>query len=590
MARFSSQAGRWHLCKQCGAQCPLSQKLCDDCESGKATSQNNVDAVFQDGVPSATRRKSGRAPKSQPDAPKKPRRLAPEAQTLDGETEGVALESITLKPNTVLGAYRIVELLGIGGIGQVYLADHVKLGRKVALKKLRREFTENPVVVRRFFDEARAANQILHENIVEITDFIEDEVNGSYIIMELLRGQDLSQLIEESAPLPVKRTISILRQVAGALAAAHQKGIVHRDLTPDNIFLTERAGQADFVKVLDFGIAKLTGEETESAKTTAAGSVLGTPAYMSPEQCLGRSVDYRTDIYAFGVMLYEMLCGLLPFDAVTPGEFVVQHTTAIPYKLSDRMLDKTGLPLQLEALAMRCLEKEPDARPPSMDAIRAELEELADAHDISLQVYLPQSDPPPRTSSPADSVDTVSLPAAEVSSRAPWLAVIAIAVVGLLVGGWWATRGEEPPPVVAAPTVEPALPEPAPEPEPEPTEEPAAATETAPESITIRFESDPPGAEVWREGADAPVGTTPVDQPFLRTDEQATFHYRLRGYEDATQEVSLGRDAVSSALLRRIRSTPGTMRAVMRAAMNEDDAAGQQGRNSTNGRRAVLEF
>lgn len=588
----------------------MRHKLCDDCQSGKTKAKQLVDAVFPDEGP--TRRKSGRAPKSRPDAPnapessteteptktaEKPRRIGPEAQTLDGEG-GVLLESLTLKPNTVLGAYRIVELLGIGGIGQVYLADHIKLGRKVALKKLRREFTENPVVVRRFFDEARAANQISHENIVEITDFIEDEENGSYIIMELLRGRDLAQLIEESAPLPVKRTISILRQVADALAAAHRKGIVHRDLTPDNIFLTERRGQADFVKVLDFGIAKLTTEDdpAKAARTTAAGSVLGTPAYMSPEQCLGRSVDYRTDIYAFGVMLYEMLCGLLPFDAATPGEFVVQHTTATPHKLSDRMLDRTGLPLQLEALAMRCLAKEPDARPPSMDAIQDELEGLADANDISLQIYLPQSDPPSRISSP-DSVDTLSVPASEVSSRRAPLIWGGLALIGLLVGGWLATRTEEAPAVAAAPTVERSTIAPAIPTEPEPVAEEATEVEATPESITIRFESDPPGAEVWREGADLPVGTTPVDQPFLRSDEDATFHYRLRGYDDLDQDVSLARDAISSVVLRPSRravgmrmmrqSTPSTPSMI---EMIEMDAAGQRGRNSTNGRRAVLEF
>lgn len=564
MARFSSQAGRWHLCKECGAQCPLKQKLCDECE-----------------------RKKDDAPKSH----RAPRRVPAEAQTLDDDGSS-KLESVTLKPNTVLGAYRVVELLGIGGIGQVYLADHVKLGRKVALKKLRREFTQNPVIVRRFFDEARAANQISHENIVEITDFIEDEENGSYLIMELLRGQDLGQLIESGAPLPIKRTISIMRQVADALAAAHQKGIVHRDLTPDNIFLTQRRGQADFVKILDFGIAKLSNDEDKGGRTTAAGSVLGTPAYMSPEQCLGRNVDYRTDIYAFGVMLYEMLSGLLPFEAETAGEFVVQHTTAIPRQLSDRMLDRSGLPLQLETLTMRCLEKEPDARPSSMDAIRSELEALADEHDISLQIYLPQSDPPPiravRTVAP-EMDDTQPLPASEESSQSSKLIPLAlVALICLAVGGWWATSRTEV--VDTSPAADPPTPvvEAA-----EPADEvaPSVEREEQPEAeyVTIRFESLPPGAEVWRAGADVAIGTTPIEHSFLRA-EGSTFEFRLRGHQPLRHEVRLDEDRTATVQLRpleRARMRVAVMRA-MEAAMAP--TMSRMDRNSTNGRRAVLEF
>ncbi|MCA9581506.1 MAG: serine/threonine protein kinase, partial [Myxococcales bacterium] len=144
-----------------------------------------------------------------------------------------------LDPGTTMGNYQIEEVLGVGGIGEVYLADHVKLGRKVALKRLRTEYSSNREVVSRFFDEARAANQIAHENIVEITDFVEDPVDGAYLIMELLRGEDLGMVLEREESIPADRTVAIMRQVASALAAAHRVGVVHRDLKPDNVFLTE---------------------------------------------------------------------------------------------------------------------------------------------------------------------------------------------------------------------------------------------------------------------------------------------------------------------------------------------------------------
>src|SRR5262249_46856431 len=215
------------------------------------------------------------------------------------------------------GNYRVVAKLGEGGMGAVYLAEHPLIGKKVALKVLRED---NAEAAERFFNEARAVNAIGHPNIVDILDY---GVVGSsvYLIMELLVGESLGALLAREAPLPVERALPIAVQIADALAACHAKGVIHRDLKPDNVFLL--AG--DRVKLLDFGIAKLTsGQRRETGK----GMVIGTPAYMSPEQCEGRrDIDARADIYALGILTYEMLTGTVPFSGDGYGDVLNQHIT-----------------------------------------------------------------------------------------------------------------------------------------------------------------------------------------------------------------------------------------------------------------------
>jgi serine/threonine protein kinase len=215
-----------------------------------------------------------------------------------------------------IGAYRLQQLLGTGGMGQVYLAEHRKLGRQVAIKLLLPDRSEDPEMVRRFFHEARVVNQIKHENIVEIFDFIEEVGGFNYLIMEFLEGQDLTQTRRRDGAFKIQRTLHILEQVCSALQAAHSKGVVHRDLKPDNIFLIHRTGQDDFVKLLDFGIAKM---NAVTALKTNVGAVLGTPIYMSPEQAEGRAVDGRSDLYSLGVLLHWMLFDALPPRALRSG-------------------------------------------------------------------------------------------------------------------------------------------------------------------------------------------------------------------------------------------------------------------------------
>ena len=268
-----------------------------------------------------------------------------------------------------VGNYLVKQRVGEGGMGAVYLAEHPTIGKKVALKVLHAEFATNPEVVDRFFQEARAVNSIGHPNIVDIVDYgvIQTGAKGSdqlvYFIMEYLAGQTLAQTIRGDSPLPPERALTIALQVADALAASHRAGIVHRDLKPENIILVQRGRDVDFVKLLDFGIAKLT-TEGRSGNRTRTGLILGTPAYMSPEQCEGSAkVDLRTDIYALGICLYEMLVGRVPFIGEGYGEILVQHITQKPIEPSRyRMMSP-----HIEQVVLKALEKRPDLRYPTMD-------------------------------------------------------------------------------------------------------------------------------------------------------------------------------------------------------------------------------
>jgi eukaryotic-like serine/threonine-protein kinase len=269
-----------------------------------------------------------------------------------------------------VGNYLVTQKVGEGGMGSVYLAEHPTIGKKVALKVLHAEFSSNPEVAERFFTEAKAVNAIGHPNIVDIVDYgvIQTGPAGRdrlvYFIMEYLHGITLTQAIRTQSPLPPERALTIALQVADALAASHKTNIVHRDLKPDNIILINRGREQDFVKLLDFGIAKLTGSDGLSSHKTRTGLVLGTPAYMSPEQCEGRAnVDHRTDVYALGVVLYEMLVGRVPFIGDGYGEILVQHLTQQPVPPSQyRMMSP-----HIEAVVLKALEKRPDMRYPTMD-------------------------------------------------------------------------------------------------------------------------------------------------------------------------------------------------------------------------------
>jgi len=267
-----------------------------------------------------------------------------------------------------IGSYRILQKIGTGGMGAVYLAEHPLIGKKVALKVIHRELASNKEVVQRFFQEAKAVTKIGNEHIIEIHDFGQTPEGDHFYIMEYLEGQTLASVLASERVLDVMRALHIAAQVAAALAAAHAAGVIHRDLKPDNVMLTTRLGDPNFVVLLDFGLAKMFVGGGQSAVKTAAGVLLGTPQYMSPEACESKgNVDHRTDIYALGILLFQMITGKLPFDGETMGEVLVKQVTQLPPPPRGY---NPSIPPSVEQIVLRCLAKNVDARFPTMLALR----------------------------------------------------------------------------------------------------------------------------------------------------------------------------------------------------------------------------
>ncbi|MGE5186373.1 MAG: serine/threonine-protein kinase [Acidobacteriota bacterium] len=264
--------------------------------------------------------------------------------------------SATYAPGTILGSYRIEDVLGEGGMGIVYLATHTRLGRRVAIKVLRPEYTSDPRALARFFGEARSVNKIAHQNIIEVTDFVEQPGADNYYVMELLEGVSLAELVSLGGMLELPRSLAIMTQLAQALAAVHRAGIVHRDVKPHNVILIQRDGRADFVKLVDFGVAKLVGSTDEPV--AAETSIFGTPRYMAPEHRSGAAVDHRADIFSFGVMFHELVTGELPKPGVLPGQIAgLPHT----------------IPHALEAVIVQCTSLDPAGRPRDLDDVAERL-------------------------------------------------------------------------------------------------------------------------------------------------------------------------------------------------------------------------
>ncbi|MCB9588633.1 MAG: serine/threonine protein kinase [Polyangiaceae bacterium] len=255
----------------------------------------------------------------------------------------------------MVGSYRIAALLGVGGMGRVYKGVHPQIGSRVAIKVLSMECAHHPALVQRFFAEARSVNVIRHESIVNIVDLSTLSDGRPYIVMEYLDGQSLSEVIRERSPLPVGGVMTLMFEVLDALAAAHQAGIVHRDLKPDNIFVTAQGRP----KVLDFGIAKLRPELGAGSDATRTGSILGTPHYMSPEQAQGQHIDHRSDIYALGIILFELLTGARPFEAPTLYSLLDMHVKQPPPPPTSVRRDL--LPV-FDQVVFRALAKRPEQR------------------------------------------------------------------------------------------------------------------------------------------------------------------------------------------------------------------------------------
>ncbi|PIE66378.1 MAG: hypothetical protein CSA24_00225 [Deltaproteobacteria bacterium] len=435
----------------------------------------------------------------------------------------------------VLGSYRILSLIGAGGMGQVYMAEHTMLGRKVALKLLRSEYAVKRDAVHRFFQEARAVNAIGHENIVDITDYVELDSGETFFIMELLEGQDLSDYLRASdKPMPLHQAMQIALQVCEALNAAHAKSIIHRDLKPDNIFIVNTATKRWFVKLLDFGVAKLQGDASADASyQTAAGSVIGTPAYMSPEQASGLPIDNRTDIYSLGAILYEMFTGHPVFRAKSFGEFVVKHMNDQPVPPRD-LADAPKIPMALEAVILRCLEKDPDKRYQNVEQLREDLARATATVETVVQAV-----PPKKTKRKRSNL---------------LLVPIGVGVLGLAVGAFlWASGivgGDSPRKPRSAPTTGSA------------TGQSKTGVTASPlprgegvqaKTVLLKLSSKPKGASVYElaGGKERLIGKTPyryrVERP---KDLKATITllFRLEGHKDETKTVQLSDQHVEALL------------------------------------------
>ncbi|MGB7925542.1 MAG: serine/threonine-protein kinase [Pyrinomonadaceae bacterium] len=271
------------------------------------------------------------------------------------------------------GKYRLDERLGQGGMGTVYRATHLLIDRPVAIKVLNPRFVEDEEAQERFRREARAAGRLQHMNAVAVTDFGRTEDGFVYIVMELLIGRSLRDVLAREAPLDAARAVSLMLQVSAAVSAAHEAGIIHRDLKPGNIFVVQRKHAPPIVKVLDFGIAKLAADaldDDDPVTLTQVGVMIGTPRYMSPEQCDSRRLTPASDVYSLGIILYEMLTGTTPFTGSTPLAVAMRHSVEIPRPPREFV---GSIPAELEEVVLHALEKSPDNRPANAGEFRQEL-------------------------------------------------------------------------------------------------------------------------------------------------------------------------------------------------------------------------
>jgi serine/threonine protein kinase len=471
---------------------------------------------------------------------------------------------------TVADRYRVLSKLGEGGMGVVYLAEHVFIEKKVAVKILSEDFARKADLVARFMQEAKAASKIGHENIIDITDFGETASGSVFFVMEFLEGADLAHHIREGA-MPIERARYVMNQVCRALGAAHGKGIIHRDLKPENIYLIERNGRPDFVKILDFGIAKMSSLDSEGgARLTRTGMIFGTPEYMSPEQAKGDRPDHRVDIYAAGCILYEMLTGDVPFHAETFMGVLTKHMFEQPEPPSVRA-PHAGVTPGLEAVVLKALAKDRDQRYQTMKEMAVALEEAAGGsaqgawgnessgvmlvprktQDVKSDpaVRLPPGGSQPTTTPPKDK-STAALSQTQRKGKSSGLIAGFLAFLVVGVGGAIAlVKLKTPPPplpkpVVAAPVVPPVVVPPKPV-------EPSKPALPARHELTIK--SDPTDADVF-SGVER-LGSTPLTLHWDESSARVGLVLKKKGYKDAALPVTADKNHEYVVPLARVHSS-----------------------------------
>ena len=428
------------------------------------------------------------------------------------------------------GNYRSVALLGEGGMGSVYLAEHPGIGRRVAVKVLHKNYSRDEHLLARFLNEARAANAIRHPNIIEILDSGTLADGTPFLVMELLEGDSLGTRLR-SGIMPIATALDFAYQTASALGAAHAKGIVHRDLKPDNLFVVNDPHDTtrERIKVLDFGIAKLQQASTADSVKTRTGTLMGTPIYMSPEQCRGtRSVDHRSDIYSLGVIIYEMLAGQTPFVSEGFGELVNMHLNVLPASARSK---RPEIPPALDTLVLKMLAKNPEDRYANMAEVQGALK-TSGGSQFTVRGSSPDLG---KTQAPKAAVtetspmhDTFGASSGErLGTTQPAMrggtklmigglaAAVAVAA-GLLVlrGGGGEVKTLDGPVAIVKrnppPDPPPAAPTAARPPAPVPTPTPTPTLSPAPKKVELRLVSLPPGALVRDDADGAVLGTTPL--------------------------------------------------------------------------------
>ncbi|MFL5354739.1 protein kinase domain-containing protein [Archangium sp.] len=452
-------------------------------------------------------------------------------RTSPGKTVHVMDDSSSLDPLTglKLGEYELRQRIGVGGMGLVYEGIQPLIGKRVAVKVLRPELAAAEEQVARLLAEARAVNAIRHRGIVDIFGFGQVPDGRQYIIMEYLEGVALDAYLAEKSRLPVDEVLEILDEVLSALGAAHGAGVVHRDLKPSNIFLVKQPDGSRYVKLLDFGLAKM-GLPTGRTAQTRTDMVVGTPEYMAPEQARGQPVGPMTDLYALGVVAFEMITGRLPFTGTSPVDLLMKHVDARPPKPSEFL---PGVPAALDAFILQMLTKDPEARPGSAEQLRRQLQRLRDtlaAQPQAAQVkptvpeysvtadpeLLPPLEPtrpeptPPRPEpvKPEPEAPRANAPPPSGSSmrRLVPMGLGALALMALGGGLVVALREPAQPPVQPQPLVNATPPQPKPvEPRPTPPDTTAQAQQTPPATVPDAGSPTPANATAQQ---DNPANTT----------------------------------------------------------------------------------
>lgn len=473
---------------------------------------------------------------------------------------------------TLLGQeYRVVECLGAGGMGTVYVVEHVHLKKQFAAKVLNPEMARKPDAVARFELEAISASRLDHDNIVNVVNFGRADDGTVYLVMELLRGQTLDQRLRRG-PVSDEEVVGILVPVCRALAAAHGAGIVHRDMKPENVFLARRSDRLT-VKVLDFGVSKIKETKLAEAKLTQTGQVLGSPLYMSPEASRGAGdVDARADVYAAGVMLYEMLCGEPPFQADNYLQVLYMHINQEPRPPREL---KPDLRPEIQRVVLKALEKDRAKRYQSMDELANDLLATFPHVDPNAPLALDLAGaggpmgmrtPTPLRSTPhRTGTAQTKLPPARRKRRGTVILATATAVilcaVGLVAwqryGGDGAGKGSS----AAAPPAPAPAPKPAPTPAPSAVPDAGSAVRLPPvpppanaDEVLLTVDSTPSGATVYLD--DVELGETPLRKRVARGGMERTVRLERAGYKIETRTVVLDEDVAVPIALRRASGKP----------------------------------